>query len=136
MGEFTYIGGQAIRVDKCPVCDHIGHEGACTTSSGTFNLTTGAMSIMAPCDCVQPEYADHCEEPVSGVGITLRQCKGKGLLVCVHPDGVTRKVMCRIHSRKAFMSGYRVDWDESKRVFGTGPTKGALSDRIGKQGVA
>lgn len=74
--------------------------------------------------------ADHCEEAVHVRAFIVRPCHGKGLLVNVHPDGVTRKVMCSTHSRKAFLSGYGVDWDESKRVFGTGMPKGRRADGI------
>lgn len=72
-------------------------------------------------------YAQQCEELIAAFpgALTYRPCKGKGLTVNVHPDGTTRKVMCMQHSRKAFMSGYRVDWDETDRVFGTGRPKGA-----------
>jgi len=80
-------------------------------------------------------YADSCEELVHREGdppLKLSGCRGKGLLVTVHPDGKTRKVLCGVHSRKAYLSGYLVDWDESERVFESERPKGQLSDRIGK----
>ncbi len=72
-------------------------------------------------------YADHCEEPVQGEAVfVMRECKGRGLRVVVHPDGVTRKVMCSTHSIKAYPSGYVVDWDETAKVFGNRRPSGDL----------
>ncbi len=77
-------------------------------------------------------YATHCEEMVDDVGILFRACRGRGLHVCIHPGGAENgtKVLCTQHSRKAFMSGWRVDWDETARVFGTKRPQDPVRTRI------
>lgn len=77
---------------------------------------------------------DHCEEMLPAGTAPFgpqRFCRGRGLVIAVHPDGVTRKVMCKQHSRKAYMSGYRVDWDETARVFPDTSRRGGDQKRDG-----
>jgi hypothetical protein len=71
-------------------------------------------------------FANHCEEKVSDIGLLFRSCRGRGLVVVVHPGGPEHgvKVNCMQHARKGWMSGWVVDWDATKRVFGTGVPKG------------
>lgn len=74
------------------------------------------------------KYPNHCEEKVEDVGVLFRSCRGRGLTINVHPDGHTRVVLCKQHSRKAMLSGYKVDWDETAKVFPA--TKRSGGDRV------
>lgn len=94
-------------------------------------LEKEASGALAREQAAAEAYADHCEEPVQGDAVfVMRECRGRGLRVMVHPDRVTRKVMCSTHSLKAYPSGWLVDWDESARAFGTKRPSGKLRDGI------